>query len=225
MPIVPILFGFFSLPVDRSAEAEALAGLLFDTRRDAAVVRPRSVRPSFEVCGVGEEGEVIGEPEAFACVVEPAANGSRIEPLSDGDKAPFWLNAVTDKVCVAVVALLLPSCCAVCLSASSGVTALREREPSWSEPPATELGALFPGLYSDVNNRRLVSTSGSDLLIVDMSGEMPPACALASSSSERLLGTPCQCRLCGIIALSCCPPSAFRIAESCIEDERALMFW
>lgn len=46
MPMVPILFGFRSPAVERSVDADALFGLLVETRRDAPGVRPRFDRAS-----------------------------------------------------------------------------------------------------------------------------------------------------------------------------------
>jgi hypothetical protein len=88
IPIVPIRFGFLSLAEDRSADAEALFGLLWDTRREAAAGRPRTVRPSFRVYGFGEDGD-MGEVELLACAVGCGKGPSFNELFSDGESAPF----------------------------------------------------------------------------------------------------------------------------------------
>ena len=50
------------------------------------------------------------EPDVVDCVVAVAKGGSLSDPLTaEGDNAPFWLIAVTDSACVAVVALSLLS--------------------------------------------------------------------------------------------------------------------
>lgn len=98
IPIVPIRFGFLSLPDDRSTDADALLGLLWDIRRDAFVGRPRTVRLSLEVYGVGDDGEAMGEAGVFDCVVAWAKGPSFNELFKFGDRAPFWLNAVTDSI-------------------------------------------------------------------------------------------------------------------------------
>jgi hypothetical protein len=91
IPIVPIRTVFLSPAFERSAEAEALFGLLLETRRDAPGVRPRICRPSLDGFEVGDAGVFIGEPELLDWVVELINCGSRSELFKDGDSAPFWL--------------------------------------------------------------------------------------------------------------------------------------
>ena len=100
----------------RSADGEALLGILPETLLELTGVRPRTVRPWRDVVGKGpgDDGEVEG---VLAFWVE--TNCSRSEPLKEGERAPFWLEVVTERFCVAVVA-----------------------PESKSEPPPTELGAL-----------------------------------------------------------------------------------
>lgn len=84
MPMVPILLAGFSLGFERSVDAEALFWPLLDTRREAAVVRPRTVLPSFDDNGFGEAGVVV------VVLLDPiASGGSRSELFNEGDKAPF----------------------------------------------------------------------------------------------------------------------------------------
>jgi len=141
MPIVPMRLGLLERLL-RSPEGEAEFALAVDTRREFAGVRPLTVRPPWlRVWPVG-----VGDVEELDAT-EPteAAIGSVLELLAEGDRAPFWLEVVTDRFCVAVVALSLNSGLAAALSVSAAASSMScvRTIPSESLAPPTELGPLL----------------------------------------------------------------------------------
>lgn len=129
----------------------------------------------------------MGEVDGLGCVVDCKKFGSRRELFNDGDRAPFWLCDVTDKFCVAVVALLLVSVCPKVSSAPATEHPMLASAPSWSELPATELGALLLNNEdTDILLLMLGSTaSGSDFLVAMLSREVAEAAFGTISSDFR----------------------------------------
>ena len=81
--------------------------------------------------GVGDDGVVIGVaavPEGAA--IEPNGGSLRESVIGGGERAPFWLSVITLRLCIAVVALSLPSGRAVSRSAGMSDIAASCRKPS-----------------------------------------------------------------------------------------------